>query len=557
MKIGKTIKKLFHIGSGEPQFSLGDKSWRRPDLKSDSAQEKLGSDLARNRKRLESVFELPTNKDIVIRDFQIPVLQKDALIIYIDGLTDRNTQNFAVLEPLMILNAIQTAHYQEAKISGKDLINIVYDKLLPEQQVTKTEGLEDIINGILEGNSIFLMDGSPTGLIIETKGWEHRGVDRPANEPVVRGPQEGFTETFRANTAAIRRYIKDPKLISEIFRVGKRSRTLVSVMYIKDIANPRLVEEVKYRIQSIADQTDYISESGALEEYIEDHPRSLLPQMLSTERPDRVAAHLREGHVGIVMANSPFSLVIPATFTIFLHAAEDYYLRWPFGNFLRVIRTASIFIALLFPAIYVGVINYHQEMVPTDLLLSIASAREAVPFPAFVEILFMEFSFELIREAGIRIPSVIGPTIGIVGALILGQAAVAASIVSPILIIVIAITAISSFVVPNYNASFAVRLLRFAFIALAGFLGFFGIAFGIFIFALHLAKLSSFGVPFLTPIAPYKSKNRDRVLRPPGFSEKYRPLYLRPLDWIRQSDNTRPWDNPHKNPKGGAESGEQ
>ena len=549
MKIWKTVKKLFHIGSDESQFSLGDKSWHRPEIKPDPDREKLSADLAKNRKRLESVFELPANMDVVIRDFQIPLLQKEALIIYIDGLTDRNTQNFAVLEPLMVLNTPQNVSAPESKTGNKDMVGLIYDKLLPEQQVVKSDLLEDIVNGVLDGSTVFLVDGSATGLVIETKGWEHRGVEKPANEHVVRGPQEGFTETFRANTASVRRYIKDPKLVSEIFRVGKRSRTLVAVMYIKDIANPQLVEEVKYRIQSVAVKADYISESGTLEEYIEDHPRSLIPQMLSTERPDRVAAHLREGHVGVIMANSPYSLVIPATFTIFLHAAEDYYLRWPFGNFLRLIRTASIFIALLLPALYVGVINYHQEMVPTDLLLSIASAREAVPFPAFVEILFMEFSFELIREAGIRIPSVIGPTIGIVGALILGQAAVAASIVSPILIIVIAITAISSFVVPNYNASFAV-----VFIALAAFLGFFGIAFGIFIFSLHLAKLSSFGVPFLTPIAPYRSKNKDRVLRPPGFAEKYRPLFLRPLDWIRQSENTRPWDQ--MNPEGAQKSDE-
>lgn len=324
-------------------------------------------------------------------------------------------------------------------------------------------------------------------------------------------------------------------------------------MYIKDIANPQLVAEVKYRIQSIAEATDYISETGVLEEYIEDHPRSLIPQTLSTERPDRLAAHIREGYVGIVMANSPYSLAVPATFAIFLHTAEDFYLRWPFGNFLRILRAASILIALLLPAIYIAIVNYHQEMIPTDLLLAITAARETVPFPSLVEILFMEFSFELIREAGIRIPSVIGPTIGIVGALILGQAAVSASIVSPILIIVVAITALGSFVVPNYNASFTIRLLRFAFTLLGGFLGFFGIAFGIFIMTLHVATLTSFGVPFLTPIAPYRSKSNDRVIRPLNFNQPYRPYYLRPLDWIRQQKVARPWDNPRDSDREGTE----
>ena len=245
------------------------------------------------------------------------------------------------------------------------------------------------------------------------------------------------------------------------------------------------------------------------------------------------------------MANSPNSLVLPITFTVFLHTAEDYYLRWPFGNFLRIIRAGSIFIALLLPALYIAMINYHQEMIPTDLLLAITAAREKVPFPALIELLFMEFAFELIREAGIRIPSVIGPTIGIVGALILGQAAVAASIVSPILIVIIAITALGAFVVPNYSASFTIRLLRFMFTFLAGFLGFFGIAFGVFLMSLHTASLSSFGVPFLTPISPYRPKNKDRVLRPRIYQQPYRPVYLRPLDWIRQVKNPRRWDRPN------------
>ncbi len=536
MKPWGLLKKIFKFGSKENQFSLGDQSWERPPLEKDTSDEELSKSLSINKARLEEIFVLPTNKDIVIRDFYIPVLDKEALIIYIDGLTDRNTQNFAILQPLMVLS--------HSEVSQKDPITIAYNKLVPTHQVVKTKKLSEVINAVLDGSSALLIDGSAESMLLETKGWEHRGVERPANEPVVRGPQESFSETFRANTASVRRYIKDPKLITEIFYVGKRSRTLVGLMYIKDIVNPKLLKEVKYRIQSISQTADYIAETGTMEEFLEDHPKSLVPQMLSTERPDRLAAHIREGYVGIVMANSPYSLVIPTTFTIFIHAAEDYYLRWPFGNFLRFLRGAAIFIALLLPAIYIGIVNYHQEMVPTDLLLSITATREAVPFPAIVEILFMEFAFELIREAGVRIPSVIGPTIGIVGALILGQAAVAASIVSPILIIVIAITAISSFIVPNYNASFTVRLLRFGFTILAGFIGFFGVAFGIFLMALHTATLSSFGVPFLTPIAPYEPKNKDRITRPEYYNQPFRPVFLRPLDLIRQKKNSRPWDNP-------------
>lgn len=545
MDFWSVLKKIFRFGTRGKQFTLGNESWERPGSEQPKP-EPLFKDLAKNRNLLEEIFNLPTNQDIVVRDFLIPSLDRKAFIIYIDGLSDRNTQSFAILQPLMVLRPNEVENVKEP-------IVLAYEKLVPGHQVEKTKNLKDVINGILDGSSVLLIDGSDQALVIETKGWEHRGVDRPNNEPVVRGPQESFVENFRANTASVRRYIRDPKLITEIFRVGKRSQTLVAVMYIKDIANPNLVEEVKYRIQSISETVDFIPETGTLEEYLEDHPKSLIPQMLSTERPDRLGAYIREGHVGLVMANSPFSLVIPITFTIFIHSAEDYYLRWPFGNFIRFIRAFAIFIALMMPSTYIAIVNYHQEMIPPDLLIAMTAAREAVPFPAIAEILFMEFSFELIREAGVRIPSVIGPTIGIVGALILGQAAVSASIVSPILIIIIAITALASFVVPNYNASFAVRILRFIFVILAGFLGFFGIAFGVFLLVLHLVTINSFGIPFMTPIAPYKPKNKDRVIRPRDYDQPYRPIYLRPLDWIRQEKFPRRWDRPHHSGKEGAD----
>jgi spore germination protein KA len=545
MKAWNFIRRIFKFGTQDNQFSIDNQSFKRPPFEGSQSKQELSKNLKENRRLLEEIFDIPTNMDFVLRDFKIPSLNLDAFIIYIDGLTDRNTQNFAILQPLMLLGPVE--------LPVKEPVEVIYQKLLPEHQTVKSKKLIDVINGILDGSSVLLIDKSDEAFVIETKGWEHRGVEKPTNEHVVRGPQECFIETFRANTASVRRYIKDPKLITEIFRVGRRSRTLVGIMYIKDITNPKLVDEVRYRIQTIADATDYISETGALEEYLEDHPKSLIPQMLSTERPDRLAAHIREGYVGIVMQNSPFSLAVPTTFSIFLHAAEDYYLRWPFGNFLRLIRAASIFIALLLPAIYIAVVNYHQEMIPTDLLLAMTAAREAVPFPAIVEILFMEFSFELIREAGIRIPGVIGPTIGIVGALILGQAAVAASIVSPILIIIIAITALGSFVVPNYNASFTVRLLRFVFTLLGSVLGFFGVAFGLIIMTLHTATLSSFGVPFLSPITPYRAKSADRIIRPETFQQRFRPSFLRPLDLVRQQKNSRPWDRPRQDEKQGGD----
>lgn len=543
------INKFFKPNSKQKQPS--DKNQvkaKTDDQDNQPAENSLHAALKTNRALLEDLFDLPTNKDIVIRDFTITNLHRQALIVYIDGLTNSDTQNFAVLQPLMLL--------YETEIDA-DPITAAYQKIVPSHQAHKTDQIDEIVNAILDGDTVLLIDGSSEGMIIETKGWNSRSVERPITEPAIRGPQEGFTEHIRSNTASVRRYLKDPKLITEMLRIGRRSNTLVAIMYIKDIANPKLVDEVKRRLKVISKATDYIAETGSLEEYLEDHPHSLIPQIIATERPDRLSAYIREGFVGLVMANSPFSLIIPTNFTIFLHAAEDYYLRWPFGNFLRLIRTGSLLIALLLPGLYVAASSYHQEMIPTSLLLSMTAAHLPVPFPVLIEILFMEISFELIREAGIRVPGLIGSTIGLVGALILGQAAIDASIASPITIIVVAISGLASFVIPNYNAGFTIRILRFAFILLGGFMGFLGIAFGLFLLFIHMVNLTSFGVPFLAPIAPYYPKDKDKVLRPRAYNEKQRPTYLNPIDWIRQDDKPRRWEHaPDNQNNEGADSDE-
>lgn len=506
-------------------FSLGDREpfgprAKEPQVLEQSIPRRIENALA----LIKAAFVAPPNKDLVAREFKISGGQK-AFLAYLEGMTDRQTINLGILQPLMVLA-------QEAKEDGYNLDELE-TRLLPGNQTKQLAALSEAVDEILAGNSVLFLDGSERALSIETKGWEHRTMSTPQTEQVVRGPQEGLVETLRVNTSAIRRHLKASSLVTELFSVGARSKMDVALMYLYDVVQPKLVAEVRRRITAIGDKIDFINDSGGLEQLIEDHPRALVPQVIATERPDRCAAFLNEGNVVVLVATSPYALIIPATFTIFLHSPEDYYLRWPFGTFARIFRFLAAFVALLLPAFYVAIVNYHQEMIPTDLLLAIAAARENVPFPAIAEVLIMEGSFELIREAGIRIPSVIGPTIGIVGALILGQAAVSASIVSPLLIIIVAITALSSFVIPNYNAAFTLRVLRFVFILLAAVLGFFGVAFGLMAFSIHLASLKSFGVPFMSPIAPYRPENKDRIGRPSLYKQKYRPWYLRPLDPIR------------------------
>jgi len=515
-------------------FSLGDRApfgppAVKPRVNNEAVPAKIEACLA----LIKAAFIVPLNKDLVLREFEFGSGQR-SFLAYLEGMTDRDTISLGILQPLMILAQ------DSAEKQGGYTLDEVDKRLLPGIQTKHLTTMSETTGEVLAGNCVLFLDGSEGALSIEAKGWEHRTMSTPQTEQVVRGPQEGLVESLRVNTSAIRRHLKTSTLVTELFSVGARSRMDVALMYLHDVAQPKLVAEVKRRISAIGDRIDFISDSGSLEQLIEDHPRALVPQVIATERPDRCAAFLNEGHVVVLVATSPYALIIPATFTIFLHTPEDYYLRWPFGTFARVFRFLAAFVALLLPAFYVAIVNYHQEMIPTDLLLAIAAARENVPFPAILEVVIMEGSFELIREAGVRIPTVIGPTIGIVGALILGQAAVCASIVSPLLIIIVAITALSSFVIPNYTAAFTLRVLRFVFIFLASVLGFYGVAFGLMAFSIHLVSLKSFGVPFMSPIAPYRPGNLDRIGRPSLFKQKYRPWYLRPLDAVR-SRRIRLW----------------
>ncbi|MEW6523796.1 MAG: spore germination protein [Bacillota bacterium] len=498
------------------------------------AGEPLATSLAANRRRLETVFNIPPNADVVIRPFDIgtrPPLK--AMAVFMEGLAKRDVINDAVLTSLM-----QFAHLDPMPPDRTRLMEDIALRWLPGNEVRVLGELPAVVKEIVLGATAVLVEGSDRALIVETKGWDYRSVEEPQSEMLVRGPHEGFVENFRTNTGLIRKILRTERLVTEMTTVGRIGRSLLAIMYVDGLANPKLIEEVRRRIQAI--EVDYVAESGILEQLIEDYPLAFMPSVLATQRPDRVAAFLSEGHVAILLDNSPFALVVPTTFFTLLHSPEDHYLRWPYGAFMRVIRVGAFFIAILLPALYVAVSNYHQEMIPTDLMLSMAGARELVPFPTVVEVLLMEGAFELIREAGLRVPTVIGPTIGIVGALILGQAAVQAGIISPLLVIVVALTALGSFGIPDYGLQFGVRLSRFLFILAGAVLGFLGISAGLVLLALHLTSLKSFGVPVASPRAPYR-RSQDVILRGWVYRDEKRPEHLRTLESTRQSELTRPW----------------
>ncbi|WP_312474066.1 spore germination protein [Neobacillus sp.] len=476
----------------------------------------LSFNLDQNIDWIKKHFSYPQNHGLVVRRMAIGQSDLQAAIIYMDGLVNWEPLNRTVITPLMGMYIPIDAVLNE---------EFLMEHILTEGEISKHEKLGLIVNDILIGRAVVLVDGLNIAVIAGVQGWEKKAIDNPKTEMVVRGSQEGFTEDIQTNLSMIRRRLRTPELIVELGQVGSISQTDIAIVYIKSIANDDLVGEVRGRIAAI--DYDYIGDSGMVEQFIEDHPNSFFPSVLSTERPDRLSAQIAEGYVGILVNNSPFGLIVPAHFPLFLQTAEDANLRWPYGTFIRIVRQVGYFMSLYLPAFYVAIANYHMEMIPTTLILAIAGTRETVPLPVAAETVLLECMFELIREAGVRIPGVIGPTIGIVGALILGQAAVQANIVSPIVVIITATTALSSYTIPNYNLQFATRILRFVYLFAASFFGLVGIVLVWLILLSNRVASNSFGVPVLSPITPHLRSN-DTLIRAGMKLQKYRSLSIRP-----------------------------
>jgi hypothetical protein len=419
---------------------------------------------------------------------------------------------------------------------------LIKDNLLALRELKDLKTYPQAVEAVLGADAILLVDGLDMVFDLGVKSWEHRGVGESTNENAVRGPHEAFNEVMKTSLALIRRRVKDPMLRVKMMQLGERSITDVAVLYIEGIANPILVDEVQRRLSMIG--TEAIIDSSYIEQFIQDTPYSPFPQIQWTERPDRATAGLLEGRIIIVADGSPNALIAPATLPNFLPAPEDYYERWMLSTFIRFVRTFSIFNSVLLPALYIAIINYHQELIPTTLALTIAGSRAGVPFSALLEALIMEFTFELLREAGLRLPSALGSTIGIVGGIIIGQAAVSAGLVSPIMVVIVALTAIGSFAIPSYNMGATLRFLRFPLLLSAGVFGLFGVMAGVILILLHLVSLKSFGVPYLSPLAPTTlSSLSDTIIRTPLALQPIRPLFWRPKDLIRSKPDPSYFQN--------------
>ena len=476
------------------------------------------------------------NNDVIIREFNMQVFSQNyrCFIIYIDGLVDTDSINDFILKALMISKP------KYNKDANNDIINYVDSCLLPQNSVTKVTKFEDVYSGINMGDCLLFIDTADTAFDIDVKQYNQRSIEASNNESVIKGSQEAFVENFRTNTSLIRRIVNNENLIIENIPVGHLSKTKCGICYMQNIANSDLVSEVKYRISSI--DIDSLLSTGQLEQLIEEDEGFGIPQTLSTERPDKCTKYLFEGRVVVLVNGNPQAIIMPATVEDFLFSPEDTNLRPIFANFLRFLRVTAAILTLLLPGIYMAITSFHQEILPTELLFSILAARENVPFPIIFELLLMEFSFELIREAGLRVPSPIGSTIGIVGALILGDAAVNAGIVSPILIIIVAITGISSYAIPDFSFGFHLRIFRFLFIALGVTAGFLGIGAGIFIYAALLCSLKSFGVPYTAPFAPAYNSPGNGYFIPPIWKKRYRASFISPKKKTSQAHISKKWD---------------
>jgi spore germination protein KA len=461
---------------------------------------------------------LGNSSDLSIREFLLGKNNLKAAVIYIDGLVNKDFIQNYILKPLII----EKDEILQHDVYEQDLFVLLLNRVLTIGETREVSDFEKLYESLLSGETILLIDQQVKGIVASTKGWRDRGVEEPTTSNVVRGSKEGFSETLRTNTALIRRRIKDTHLRIDTKQIGKVTKTDVAILYVEGIADEKVIKEVHSRLDSI--NIDGILESGYLEEFIQDKTYTPFPTVYYSERPDEIVGGILEGRIAIIIDGTPFVLLVPALFIHFFQSAEDYYQRFDISTLVRILRFIAFFMALLIPSIYIALTSYHQEMIPTTLLISLGGQREGVPFPAIVEVLLMEINFEILREAGLRMPKAVGSAISIVGALVIGEAAVQAGLVSAAMVIVVSITAISSFIFPSYNMSFPVRILRFIFIGLASVLGLFGICLGLFLLTFHLCSLRSFGVPYMSPLGPFDLEDqKDTVFR---FPHQY--LFKRP-----------------------------
>lgn len=460
----------------------------------------LSPHLANNENMLKTMFERCS--DVVYREVALKGNAR-LLLVYVDGMIDKDIIQSVILKPLIYEGIPQGSGPIDS------ILEMYEQELFAVLQTKKVHTFSEAADLILQGHVAILADGEGSVLLADVSRFEKRSVEEPSMEASLRGSRESFTESLRTNTTLLRRIIVTPNLKMESLQIGTLTKTEVVLAYVEGIVSASMLVQIRTRVEQI--ELQGVLESGYIEESIEDTHFSPFPQMQSTERPDVVSAGLMEGRVAVLVNGSPIVLVVPMTFWDGLQAPDDYYERFMYVTMNRWIRYVFALFSILFPSMYIALTTYHPEMVPPKLMLNIAGLREQAPFPTVIEVFIMELTFEGLREAGIRLPQQIGPLVSIVGALVIGQAAVQAGIISAPIVIVVSAAGISSFVIPRYRFGYPFRMLRFPLLVLSGVFGLFGIAIGMIAILSHLIHLSPFGSPYLQPVAPTQRKQVKHV----------------------------------------------
>lgn len=480
------------------------------------APEKIPEAVQEFTKKLKEVFS--ECNDFIVREITLGEQKIKIIVAQMDNLAKKQIINDSILQPLL-----DTKLEEQKEYDSEHIIELLKTRVINSADLQEVKDWNQLVSSILSGDSVIYVDGSEKALSIGTKGWEERSIQEPQTETVIRGPREGFIENVGVNCALIRRKIKNPNLKMEMVTLGQQTNTDICICYIKGIVQEDLLNTVRSRISKI--NLDAVLESGYIEEYLEDNPLFLFPTVGNSEKPDIVAAKLLEGRVAIVCDGTPFVLTVPYLFLESLQTSEDYYSRSISATLMRILRIIAFHISLLLPAIYVALLNFHHSVLPLKLLLTVTASRDGLPFSPFTETLFMGLTFEILQEAGVRMPRPIGQAVSIVGALVIGEASVRAGLASNPIIIITSLTAISTFILPPLQ-----RILpyyRVMFLIVANILGLLGIFLMLIAMVISMCSARSFGVPYMSPFAPFSIMDiKDTFLRMPHWFMGTRPKAL-------------------------------
>ncbi|MEH7237130.1 spore germination protein [Bacillus sp. JJ1562] len=465
---------------------------------------------------------LGKNVDFFHRQFQMYGKFR-AVIVYFSSLVDKSAINNEIMRPLMYV----PIHTNLDKLTISNVKDFILNETIFHSETKEENNIEMIVKALLSGETLVFIDGVATGIQFAVKNIEKRSITQPETEQVILGPREGFIESIQTNVALLRNRLKTADFRVETMEIGRLSKSTTAICYLEGIATEDLVKEVKNRLGKI--DIDAILDVGYIEQFIEDNHMSPFPQIQSTERPDKTVGNILEGRVAILVDGSPFALLAPVVFNQFYQTLEDYSSRFLMGSFVRLARMVALVFSLIFPSLYVSFISFNPELLPTEFAVAVAGGRSGVPFPAVIEVFMIEVAMEILREATVRLPKQVGGALSIVGVLVIGQAAVEAGIASPITVVVIAMTTIGSFATPAYDAAFALRMLRFPIVILAGFFGLYGVVIGVIFIFNHMLSLKSFGVPYMSPVTPGNYQGlKDVIVRSPFSWMPKRPAMLHP-----------------------------